>query len=399
MAARSITAISVCSGIEGLGLGLDIALGQRLRTILYCEREIYAAAVLERRMSEGALDESPIWSDFTTICESECSDYVRTAIGEKQLGIIFGGIPCQPFSVAGEQRGDGDDRDLRDAALEAIGFYQPSVVFVENVPGFATTLTLRHSRVLQRFFAEMESARQAARTARERWGISEHRRRLYTRWLREYGVSSLLHFIAELEGMDYECAAGLFSAAEVGATHKRLRLFILGVADSQHPEPWSGDGQEQPARVGRDRPAIDGEVVDNAAMPRCDETGGGQPAESKGRQCVSGDGCDLVGDASGSRTGTNTERSGPRDSTGEPGLPFFPPGPNDTDAWRYVIERWPELAPAIQAETQSAVRRVAARTSAGLVGQRVDRLRALGNAVVPDCAAVAFLSLWSQLAE
>jgi len=66
--------VSVCSGVGGLDLGIDLALGGRLRPILYVEREGFAAANLVKAMGEGAMDEAPVWSDLTTICEGEVAD-------------------------------------------------------------------------------------------------------------------------------------------------------------------------------------------------------------------------------------------------------------------------------------------------------------------------------------
>jgi site-specific DNA-cytosine methylase len=56
---RPLNVLSLCSGYGGLELGLRIA-GVPARTILYVEREAYAAAVLDARMREGALDEAPV---------------------------------------------------------------------------------------------------------------------------------------------------------------------------------------------------------------------------------------------------------------------------------------------------------------------------------------------------
>lgn len=61
----------------------------------------------------------------------------------------------------------------------------------------------------------------------------------------------------------------------------------------------------------------------------------------------------------------------------------WPPGPLDTNGWREYLARWPGLEPALC--------RGADGTSC-----RVDRLRALGNAVVPPQAALAWTELWTR---
>ncbi len=52
-----------------------------------------------------------------------------------QIDIVSGGFPCQPYSVAGKQKGKADDRHLWPQMLRAIGEIQPSWIVGENVPG------------------------------------------------------------------------------------------------------------------------------------------------------------------------------------------------------------------------------------------------------------------------
>lgn len=66
-------------------------------------------------------------------------------------------------------------------------------------------------------------------------------------------------------------------------------------------------------------------------------------------------------------------------------VPLFPPAPGDFEGWEYVLERWPELSPAL---SKSELRRMADGPAS-----RADRLRLGGNGVVPLAAAAAFLAL------
>ena len=62
------------------------------------------------------------------------------------IDLLAGGVPCPPFSIAGQQLGRDDDRDLFPQALRIIEESHPAAVMLENVPGFASAKfrTYRH---------------------------------------------------------------------------------------------------------------------------------------------------------------------------------------------------------------------------------------------------------------
>ena len=124
----ALRAISLFAGVGALDLGVRLAI-PGLRTVCYVEREAYAAAVLVARIQDGHLDEAPIYDD---VCE-----FVGTS-WRGQVDIIFGGIPCQPYSLAGERKGDEDDRALWPEFARVVAECRPSLVFIENVPAFVS---------------------------------------------------------------------------------------------------------------------------------------------------------------------------------------------------------------------------------------------------------------------
>lgn len=75
-----LNGVSLFAGIGGI----DAALAPWVRTILYCERDSYAQAVLLSRMRDGSLDRAPIWNDVTTLG--------KEVIGSP-VDVIFGGFP------------------------------------------------------------------------------------------------------------------------------------------------------------------------------------------------------------------------------------------------------------------------------------------------------------------
>lgn len=278
---ETINGISLCTGAGGLELGIALA-EDRVRTVCMVERDAYAAAALVARMEDAALDDAPVWSD------------VKTFDGRPWRGavdIITAGYPCQPFSSSGKRKGTADPRHIWPDIARIIREAKPSIVFFENVRGH-----------LDRGFDIVEQ---------------------------------------DLRGMGFNVKAGLFSAAEVGASHIRERLFILGYTNS---ECFWHLATDQP--VGNRLEATDGKISsgDRFAINRLDNY------ESPG-------GSEALSSCGG-----------------------FAPGPNDFAAWERLLAVSPGLQPAVS------------RSSDGL-DSRLDRLRLAGNGVCPLAAAYA----WSTL--
>jgi DNA (cytosine-5)-methyltransferase 1 len=186
-------------------------------------------------------------------------------------------------------------------------------------------------------------------------------------------VSSALERVTDdLRGMGLRTTAGLFTAAEVGAPHERRRCFVLAVGEPRRLGLWGeGDPRHEPG-------------------PMSSPGGGGLAESRRGGlqlQPVAGDPRPEAGRGSGEGVQRERVRDSARDVC--PDL-LFPPGPAELDLWRGILERYPDLSPS----TESRVRGVAHG-----VADRVDRLRMLGNGVVPLEAAYAFLTLWAALEE
>lgn len=171
--ADDLTAISLCTGSGALDLALGLAI-PGLRPILYVEREAFAAATLVQAIEAGYLAPAPLWSDTGTL---------RGRRFRGCVDLLFGGVPCQPHSEAGRQRGAADQRDLWPDTRRIIAQAQPWSVFIENVGGIIHT-----------------------------------------------GGAYRIH--RGLRRMGYQVAGGLFTAAEVGGSHERERFFLLAVNDA-----------------------------------------------------------------------------------------------------------------------------------------------------------------------
>ncbi len=100
------------------------------KTIGYVEYEEYCQKVLKQRIKDGLLDEAPIFGDIRT--------FIREGYAESYKGlvdVVSGGFPCQPFSVAGKKQADKDERNMWPATCEVIDIIRPPYIFLENVPG------------------------------------------------------------------------------------------------------------------------------------------------------------------------------------------------------------------------------------------------------------------------
>lgn len=163
--------LDLFSGIGGIGLALE----PWVRTVAYCERELYAQGVLLSRMQSGEIDIAPIWDDVTTL---------RGEMLPK-IDIIFGGFPCQDLSIAKQNRKglDGQRSGLFFEIVRLAKECNPRFVFLENVP--------------------------AIRTA---------------------GAETV---VKELASIGYDCRWTTLSAASVGAPHKRERWFLLAYSKRQ----------------------------------------------------------------------------------------------------------------------------------------------------------------------
>lgn len=146
------------------------------KTIGYVEYEKYCQQVIEQRIKDKIFDNAPIFSDIRAfISEGYAHSY------KGMVDVISAGFPCQPFSVAGKQAGAGDPRNMWPQTLECIRIVQPRFCFLENVPALVTS----------GYFGTVLS------------GLVES---------------------------GYDCRWRILSAAEVGAPHKRDRLWIVGHA-------------------------------------------------------------------------------------------------------------------------------------------------------------------------
>lgn len=420
MALRSL---SLCAGVGGIDLGLE-RLGAA-RTVCYVEREAFPAACLVAAMQEGRLAQAPIWSDLRTF---------DARAWRGSVDLVVGGYPCQPFSAAGRRLGAADPRHLWPEVLRIYRESGARYLFCENVAGH---LSLGFADVL---------ADLAEVGADVEWGLfrasdvgAPHRReRLFFLADAHKPIGCELERSGQLQGAQRNDAFSGESLADAGHAGRRTddagRIHADGI-DSERAQGAGrvGERGEDVAHAGRgsvERRRATGDV-DGAA--RCGEGEGQQRERDRNSARDGGEaladrdrdglglGVQLDGEsrragegargrhahgcgedvehangagedvALASRIGSPSGLSGPHarqegvageldDHRSQLG---FPPGPDDREGWaEWIAAGGP----------QPCVRRGADGLSV-----RVGQLRALGNAVVPQVAALAFSELWARL--
>ena len=120
---RQATFLSLFTGIGGIDLAAEMA---GLAIAGQCELDSYATKILEKHWPNV-----PRWKDIHDVTAE--SFYRQT--GMRTVDVVGGGFPCQPFSVAGQQKGPGDERNLWPEMLRVVKEIRPGYVVAENVPG------------------------------------------------------------------------------------------------------------------------------------------------------------------------------------------------------------------------------------------------------------------------
>ncbi|WP_328831196.1 DNA (cytosine-5-)-methyltransferase [Streptomyces sp. NBC_00252] len=132
------TSIEICAGAGGQAIGLHAAGFKHLALI---EIDKHAATTLSDNI--GTRSE---WEWERKHCDVLCMDVVKFDPGESlqkskglyrkgEVDLLAGGVPCPPFSHAGKQLGEDDERDLFPRILKLADEVRPRAVMIENVRG------------------------------------------------------------------------------------------------------------------------------------------------------------------------------------------------------------------------------------------------------------------------
>jgi len=156
--------LDLFSGIGGFSLGLEST--GFFKTIAFVEKDRFCQKVLQKNFPNVPIE-----------------DEIRNVKGSRyQADVVTGGFPCQPFSVAGKRKGTDDDRYLWDEMLRVIAETKPKWIVGENVAGI---INIENGTVLRQIQKDLES-----------------------------------------EGFQVQCL--IIPASGIGAWHQRKRIFVIG---------------------------------------------------------------------------------------------------------------------------------------------------------------------------
>lgn len=344
-----LTVGSLFAGIGGLDLGLERA-GMEVRWQV--EIDPYCRAVLAAR-----------WSGV------RIHDDVRTwpLPDTERVDVICGGSPCQDMSAAGEREGlNGQRSGLFFEQMRIVGALRPRWVIWENVGGAFSS----------------------------------------------GGGGDFVAVLREFSALGYDAEWRCLRASDFGHKHRRERVFLVAYASGDHGRRRIGDAETGVGPNGQRGRRLARRGAELADADGCGRRGEGDAAEQPsgadrrgarlgrgGPAELAGAASELLDDQAAWQTGAGSYSNGPRCA----------PGPGDLDAWRAVLAERPWLAPAVESGFRVLASRISTFLDVAAEGgeephikeafpgahgeieivvdvNRRPRLRALGNAVVPDCA-------------
>ena len=136
-----LSSVELCAGAGGQALGLEHAGYQH-----------EAIVEIEEPCRQTLLRNRPTWN----VLEGAQSDVFRfDGRPYKGVDLLAGGLPCPPFSVAGKQLGDLDERNLFPSAIRITDQVRPKAVMIENVRGFLGNVFSNYRQSLKEDFEKL----------------------------------------------------------------------------------------------------------------------------------------------------------------------------------------------------------------------------------------------------
>ena len=293
-----------------------------MKTVAFVEIDEYCQKVLRKHWKDV-----PIFSDIKTFGRK---------IFDEPVDLIYGGFPCQPFSVSGKRKGTGDNRYLWPEMFRVIQEYKPSWVVAENVRGI---LSIEQGMVFEQV-------------------------------------------CSDLEGEGYEVQPFVIPACAVNAPHRRERVWIIANLQRVGWETRTREGIQPQEQIAEGQASRDFDTEGEVGYPNITGSGIGlQPDRDGQEKNEERQGFPQPELSAANQTTANASSLNRRAGKGlegwfKKGKRFFRQqnrnGGNKGSNWS---ENWYEVATRF------------CRVDDG-VSNRVDRLKCLGNAVVPQIVEI-----------
>lgn len=183
-----LTSLEICAGAGGQAIGLEQAGFHHVGLV-----------EIDKNACQTLSFNRPKWKVFNEDLKSfSATKYI-------DLDLLAGGVPCPPFSIAGKQLGNMDERDLFPEALRLVSESNPKAVLLENVRG-----------ILDKKFDSYRA-----------------------------------QIISALENMDYQCDWRLVNSSDYGVSQLRPRALLVALKRKYYKYfEWPTPNTQKPLTVG-----------------------------------------------------------------------------------------------------------------------------------------------------
>lgn len=195
-------------------------------------------------LEEGALvDNTPI----EQIRPRELREKIKLDKGE--LDVMFGGVVCKGFSLAGERSPNDERNTLYRKQLDLVNEFRPKISIVENVPGIVNSEIIDEStpneirEKVDALWKKLEQYKGKKAKLRKEGAISEEfenegrilreEKKRMVAWLKEnnYLISVIEDLEKRYQDMNYIVTKKVLNSAWYGAATKRERVIIVAVRE------------------------------------------------------------------------------------------------------------------------------------------------------------------------
>lgn len=358
---NKLKVLDLFSGIGGFSLGLHST--GIFDTVKFVEFDKFCQRVLQKNFPG-----IPIEGDIKNVKGQEF-----------EADVITGGFPCQPFSVAGKQKGTNDNRYLWPEMFRLIKEIKPEFVIGENVQGL---INLQDGMVLRQVQDQLEG-----------------------------------------EGFEVQCF--IIPASGIGAWHQRNRVWIVAhskhngylAAESRSNAEKNSNEKKNGEDINTSRESI-GASTNRKTNKRYERSNGYEDVSNT--ESIGTGGCRDTDQKEGREGCSSTQSDGTHanvsntiselsdgcsSTTRDSEKKFIRLECNEGWHWNQVrseVERCSEQGQSTNQtwwEIESNICGVPNGISYGLDKGRANRIKSLGNAIVPQCARIIGLAIKKVLRE